>query len=894
MRKSFLLSLSTLGVLLLIDVAPIQAEIQRWRVGDADHPWNLSPVTGRLTWGQGWAVEIITDDDGDGLIDEDPVELFDDDGDGLINEDPLDPQVDNDEDGQLNEDPIDRVDNDGDGLVDEDPEEAFDNDGDGLVNEDGPDPQIDNDGDGLLNEDGLMTNGDDDYDGQSNEDPPDGEDNDGDGLIDEDGPRLEHDPNLNITTWLRPIRLDSLRNLATLLNERYLEGEFGGVLGLSAPLNPYNDIPSEYGFRREKADPISARAGGISIGGGGRINYEYMVDGDLFTSNGAADWAGRLPNFNLKGYFYINRIILRPRPSLPEATPDDYWIRYGDPTTIDIRNEALWIRKTMVPRTAGNKGTAVKDNRFDPPILAGKIEPYAYDRREIWIETAEAGLYGEGYPLDASFTSEIIDVGSSPPRYRRYSREMEQFSLSERSIVEDEFLDLPGKQVNWGRARWRGRRIGTEGDVRIQFRVGNSLDTHIYQRILGAGLVDDRDEFGDVLTPFVWLKLLPSEQVQMRFLPYNELELDLGPDGKKGWGFWSAPFKFEDGLIDESLPPEEWDQFGVPLPLPGATRYIQFRILFDSTIDSAVQLDFLEFEYDIPLVTGGVLTEIFPPRVPLGEEVSFHYYIRPLFDETERTSFNRLEIEVPDINTRIDTLRFDGQDWQEIAVPADVEGDPLLPVIPRRLDPAAGSIDSLGQFAQMTVLDPTTGSARLELKLPPMQAEHFRLGENIEVVFSSTLYRGSKQFTSVVWDDQQSDRSTSIPQPTKEGNATPEVATDAVLVVVDDIGEVIQTPQIHPNPFTPNGDGINDEVVIAFDLFLFLDQVEIEVGIFDLSGRRVHRLEPQAQSAGKMEVRWDGRNSDGNLIPPGIYLYHLKVNSDVSSNQYTGTLSLAY
>ena len=77
-------------VLFLLLLFPFQtpAEIRSWRVGDQDHPWNLVPVSGRLTWGRGWAVEILTDDDGDGLIDEDPIELVDSDGDGLFNEDP--------------------------------------------------------------------------------------------------------------------------------------------------------------------------------------------------------------------------------------------------------------------------------------------------------------------------------------------------------------------------------------------------------------------------------------------------------------------------------------------------------------------------------------------------------------------------------------------------------------------------------------------------------------------------------------------------------------------------------------------------------------------------------------------------------------------------------------
>ena len=48
------------------------AEVKRWRIGDEVHPWILRPVTGRLDLGRSWAVELIADDDGDGLIDEGP------------------------------------------------------------------------------------------------------------------------------------------------------------------------------------------------------------------------------------------------------------------------------------------------------------------------------------------------------------------------------------------------------------------------------------------------------------------------------------------------------------------------------------------------------------------------------------------------------------------------------------------------------------------------------------------------------------------------------------------------------------------------------------------------------------------------------------------------------
>jgi hypothetical protein len=879
-----------LSALLLMPANWVQAEIKRWRVGDGEHPWILTPVTGRLSWGRGWAVEIATDDDGDGLIDEDPVELIDNDGDGLINEDPPDPQIDNDGDGTLNEDPVDNRDNDGDGLIDEDPPEAFDNDLDGLIDEDGPDPQEDSDGDGRLNEDGLMTDGDNDYDGKIDEDPPNGVDDDGDGLIDEDGPRVREDPARGVTTWLRPIRLDGTRNLATLLNERYLQGELGGTIPGRDPLNPFMLVPSEYGFRNEGADPFSSDFEARDPIP--RVDYVKMVDGDLTTAFGSAEAGQGGIDINLMGFYYINRIVFRPRPTLPQATIFDYWIRYGDPTTINATIQGIQSFKTLVPEVRGHFNPPVKDLRFDPPVLIGRIDLIRRVPRGIRVETAETGIYGQGFPLDASFTSAMIDVGTPRPRVRRYSRQIELFSASERSLFEEEFSPQPGQPVNWGKVRWRGRQLGKEGNVRIQFRVGNSLDTHLYARRLGPSLIDTRDEQGNSLDVFTWLKLAEG-RVPEGELQYNELGTDLGVDGRQGWSFWSAPFKFEDGLIDERLPSTQWHTAGVPLPLPGGTRYLQFRVWFDSVQDSGVLLDFIEFDYDTPLVSGGVVAEIFPPQVPLGEETAFRYFVRPLFAPGEPTAFNRLEIEVPSLDSRIDTLRFDGQDWQELAVSHGGE-DPLRPAQLRRLPPTPGTSDSLGQFAQAVVVNPSTGQPRLLVKLPLMDASNFRFDETLELVLRSRLVRASQEFASAVWNDQLSERASSIPQPVQHGDASPEVATDALLVVVEQIGRLLTSPRVQPNPFTPNGDGINDQVKISFDLFLLMEQVGIELDIFDLSGRQVRTLKAAGQRAGRIEVDWDGLDGAGQRLPPGLYLYRLSVDSDAASGQHSGLLALTY
>ena len=865
------------------------AEIKRWRIGDDVHPWTLRPVTGRLDLGRSWAVELIADDDGDGFIDEDPVELVDNDGDALINEDPVDEQVDNDEDGQLNEDPANGSDDDQDGLIDEDPPEFFDNDLDGLIDEDGPDPQFDNDGDGRLNEDGLYTPFDDDWDGQLNEDPANGSDDDQDGLIDEDPPLPEHGQ--GVTTWLRPVRLDSLRNLAYLLNQRFKAGEFGGIIPGKDPQRPFMVVPSEYGFRREIADPISADhwAAAQVVG---RVDAERLVDGNLHTEYGSTLPGRGGVGINLMGYYYLNRIVFRPRPTLPASTIANYYIRYGDQTTIDSRSETIQAHKILVPVTNGQFNPVVKDIRFDLPFVAGRLDVISTDPKGTYVETAEAGYFGDGYAIDGQYTSAIIDVGTPTPRIRRYDREIEQFSGSQRNAFESQFpLDIAGDQVNWGKVRWRGRRDGRDGDVRIQFRVGNTLDTHIYARRLGPGLSDTQDENGNPLDLFSWIKI-PEGRVPERELQYNELGIDLGNDGPLGWSFWSAPFKLEDALIDESLPESEWRNAGIQLPLPGGTRYIQFRIFFDSTQHSAALLDFIEFDYDAPLVSGGIVAEIFPPHASLGEETSFRYFVRPFFNPSEATSFNRIEIAVPSADTRLDTLRFDGQDWAEIA--AGTATDLLRDVHPIRLAPAEGRSDSLGQFAQSLTSDPLTGSSKLHIKLPAMGAEHFQLGQNIEIVFRSKLFRGSEDFTSTVWNDQIGRGVEFIPQPTEDGDATPDIATNARLVVADEINQLIEAPHVVPNPFTPNGDGINDEATFSFDLVRLLEPVNVQVNIYDLSGRPIVQIHTGGSHASNVQIEWNGRESHGQLAPPGIYLYRLVADSDATSTAYTGALSLVY
>ena len=55
----------------------------------------------------------------------------------------------------------------------------------------------------------------------------------------------------------------------------------------------------------------------------------------------------------------------------------------------------------------------------------------------------------------------------------------------------------------------------------------------------------------------------------------------------------------------------------------------------------------------------------------------------------------------------------------------------------------------------------------------------------------------------------------------------------------------------------------------------------IELGIFDLSGRRVKTLTQGTANPGRFEVGWDVRSDGGNKVGPGLYFLRLRVGNEV-------------
>jgi hypothetical protein len=66
--------------------------------------------------------------------------------------------------------------------------------------------------------------------------------------------------------------------------------------------------------------------------------------------------------------------------------------------------------------------------------------------------------------------------------------------------------------------------------------------------------------------------------------------------------------------------------------------------------------------------------------------------------------------------------------------------------------------------------------------------------------------------------------------------------------------------RIHPNPFR-----------VETSIELESLDVELEVAIFDISGRMVRMLSPSQRQHQSIRLRWDGREEDGRSLAAGIY-----------------------
>jgi hypothetical protein len=122
-------------------------------------------------------------------------------------------------------------------------------------------------------------------------------------------------------------------------------------------------------------------------------------------------------------------------------------------------------------------------------------------------------------------------------------------------------------------------------------------------------------------------------------------------------------------------------------------------------------------------------------------------------------------------------------------------------------------------------------------------------------------------------------RSSTSPQ-----GGTPGIVNSVVL------GEKIAKTglQTRPNPFTPNGDGIDDEVGLHYQLSY--PSAYIRIDIYDLTGRLIASPVENLRTGSQGVVYWDGTNKYGEKTRVGLYIARITA-TDANSQKTEGFIA---
>ena len=265
---------------------------------------------------------------------------------------------------------------------------------------------------------------------------------------------------------------------------------------------------------------------------------------------------------------------------------------------------------------------------------------------------------------------------------------------------------------------------------------------------------------------------------------------------------------------------------------PSPRRYAQLQVrLFSDDPQAGPMLSALQLNFAEPMAqqTRG---EVFPSRVQPGLEEEFTYYLLPIFGESSQ-GFDRLILEAS-VPVAYTGLRLGGQSLQ-------------------------GELQLSEQgFA---------------LDLP----EAIRSQQLVELSFRSTIYQNQTRFDLFLSADHQGQQTR---QRVDEGDASEAIDSESASVRLPIENDLLANFTLPSAVFTPNGDGVRDELEIQFDVLKLVVPRPVEIRLYNLAGRLLRNLSDPIGLAGPHFFSWDGRDAAGRTVPPGIYLLRARIEGD--------------
>ena len=571
-----------------------------------------------------------------------------------------------------------------------------------------------------------------------------------------------------------------------------------------------------------------------------RINLEELITAD----EGGEKKAFERKNYNalgtlvfieLGGLFGVNRIRFYPRNTIvpsPSTPFENDFLRAFELFTNDGS-------KTEGGNTIWDPLLLEPDNQnpvvdvvMDPPRRVKALRLRA--TTTVNYEIDEFEVYGIGFLFNAQYLSHIFDAG---------------------------------RPAVWNALRWQEDVVGNPifSNIQIRTRTGTDPDPFIFTRLL-HGQRNPAEIPYSVNEPDQELgieeyKSLPLTDTQGR-------QWFAGPvrDDLINWSPFSTPFPSSAAN----------DEAGVPITSPGPRRYFQFQVIFNSrNLDAGRVLKELSFDLLAPPLADAIIGEVYPRDVPVSESTSFTYALRTVAQTNDLLGFDTVEISTLSQVESIDGIEMRDADGQVIA------------------ERTFSGLDdsSVEEGFQIVSVSPSGFSVRLP---------HVREDNTVVLLrFRTGVLTYSTNFTATA----QLSTETGAQQAIIAGDATllgegddadlsgTTVLSSSALDKTQLLDQVI----INPNPFSPNGDGINDRVGLRYNLLSLSIARPVEIKIYDLTGRQIRVIHDGPEANGQYpDKNWDGRDEQGELVPPGLYVVRIAVNGDAKDEELSRIIGVVY
>jgi hypothetical protein len=289
-------------------------------------------------------------------------------------------------------------------------------------------------------------------------------------------------------------------------------------------------------------------------------------------------------------------------------------------------------------------------------------------------------------------------------------------------------------------------------------------------------------------------------------------------------------------IVEDQVRDATWSFWSLPQRFSGQEflsptprRWLRAKVrLISDDPDFFPSLRSLTFITTEPVVASGVTGVIFPREAQLDSLQEFVYTLIPGVFGSEDIGFDRISIELPEgaAETTLSYVRIGGQ---------QVNAD----------------LDLLDGF--------------LHVRLPqPVRRDSVQIG------FRTSVFRDPTVFEAVVSHSERPDE--------VQGVVPAWFGATRVFVPEIPARNALLRNVRHDEIFTPNGDGVNDEYQLRFDL-VKIDRFPA-VHVYRLDGQRVAELEKSTPSVGRMVYAWRGIDDEGMLVPPGVYLVQIRVLAD--------------